>query len=178
MQPFQSYQRILIIGSPGAGKSTLARQLARHTGLPLIHLDQVFWRPHWTLSTTAEFDAQLELILNEPKWIIDGNYGRTLDHRLRYADAVIYLDYPTEVCLESVMKRIAEYQGQTRPDMPEFCDERLDDEFIDYVRQFNRDKRPAIIETLAQKKLPTWIFTSRQQLQEWLSLSKIEVQPV
>ena len=87
-------QRILIIGCGGSGKSTLARELGSRTGLPVMHLDQIWWKPgSWEHLSQEEFDEQLETLLNQPQWIMDGNFDRTLEKRLEKCDTVLYLDY-------------------------------------------------------------------------------------
>ena len=129
-------QRLLVIGSPGAGKSTLARALAARTGLPLVHLDQLHWLPGWTERNRDESRAELAGVLAQDRWIIDGNYGSILAMRLARADTVVWLDYPTHLCFWRVLKRWWRYRGTNRPDMTEGCPERLDPEFLWYVLTF------------------------------------------
>lgn len=129
-------QRVLIIGSPGAGKSTLARRLAARLSLPLFHLDRMHWLPGWIERDRAEGRAELAGVLAQDRWIIDGNYGSLLPMRLARADSVVWLDYPTGLCLRRVLARWWHYRGTTRPDMTEGCPERLDVEFLLYVLQF------------------------------------------
>ena len=131
-------QRILVIGSPGAGKSTLARELAAHTGLPLFHLDRMHWLPGWIESDRAEASQALDAVLAQDRWIIDGNYGSSLPRRIARADGVVWLDYPTALCLRRALGRWWQYRGQARPDMTEGCPERLDGEFLLYILQFRR----------------------------------------
>ena len=88
------YKRIIIIGNGGAGKSTLARALGDRLGLPVVHLDKLWWLPDWVTRSRAEFDALLAAELEKPEWIIEGNYLRTLALRLSFADLCVFLDYP------------------------------------------------------------------------------------
>ena len=134
-------ERILIIGCGGAGKSTLAWQLGEKTGLPVVHLDQLFWHPGWVESTKDEIDAKIMEELGKPQWIMDGNYNRTLPMRLRKCDTVIYLDFSRFACLFGVMKRVLTTYGTVRPDMAEGCPERFDLDFIKWVWNFNKTKR-------------------------------------
>ena len=134
-------ERILIIGCGGAGKSTLARQLGEKTGLPVVHLDQLFWHPGWVESTKDEIDAKIMEELGKPQWIMDGNYNRTLPLRLQSCDTVIYLDFSRFACLFGVMKRVLTTYGTVRPDMAEGCPERFDLDFIKWVWNFNKTKR-------------------------------------
>jgi adenylate kinase family enzyme len=129
-------QRVLVIGSPGAGKSTLARELAQRSGLPLFHLDRMHWLPGWIERDRDEGRAELAGVLAQDRWIIDGNYGSLLPMRLARADTVVWLDYPTWLCVRRVLKRWWHYRGTNRPDMTEGCPERLNLEFLVYVLNF------------------------------------------
>lgn len=129
-------QRILVIGSPGAGKSTLSHELAARTGLPLFHLDKLFWLSGWVERDRDEGRAELAEVLAGERWIIDGNYGSTLPMRIARADTVVWLDYPTWRCLGRVFKRWWQYRGKARPDMTEGCPENLNLEFLLYVLNF------------------------------------------
>ncbi len=135
-------ERILIIGCSGAGKSTLAKQLGEAMNLPVYHLDRLWWKPGWVEESVEHFDAELAKILKRKQWIIDGNYNRTLPERLKYADAVIFLDYSPFVCLYRALKRIFFWHGRVRPDMSAGCPERLDPEFLQYIWTYNRCMRP------------------------------------
>ena len=131
-------RRVLVIGSPGAGKSTLSHTLARGTGLPLHHLDRMFWLPGWIERDRDEGRAELARVLAQDRWIIDGNYGSTLHMRIGRADTVVWLDYPTALCLGRALRRWWKYRGTSRPDMTEGCPERLDGEFLLYILNFRR----------------------------------------
>ena len=131
-------RRVLVIGSPGAGKSTLSHALARRTGLPLHHLDRMFWLPGWVERDRDEGRAELAKVLAQDCWIIDGNYGSTLPLRIARADTAVWLDYPTALCLGRALRRWWMYRGHSRPDMTEGCPERLDGEFLLYILNFRR----------------------------------------
>ena len=134
-------KRIMIIGCGGAGKSTLARQLGEKTGLPVVHLDKLFWRPGWEHISRDEFDVLHREALMGEKWILDGNFDRTMEERMRYCDTVIYLDFSRFACLYGVAKRILTTYGKVRPDMGEGCPERFDLDFLKWVWNFNKNKR-------------------------------------
>ena len=134
-------ERIMIIGCGGSGKSTLARQLGEKTGLPVVHLDKLFWHPGWVESTKDEIDAKILEEMQKPQWILDGNYNRTLPKRLECCDTVIYLDFSRFACLMGVVKRVLTTYGTVRPDMAEGCPERFDWEFLQWVWNFNRKHR-------------------------------------
>ncbi|MGE0494565.1 MAG: hypothetical protein AB7S38_35475 [Vulcanimicrobiota bacterium] len=141
-------QRICILGCSGAGKSTLARRLGRDLELPVVHSDQLFWRPGWTPSPMEEFEARMLAEVEKPAWIFDGNYAGTLGLRLRRAQLVIWLDYPGWLCLYRVLKRIWQSRGQVRPDMGPGCPERLDWSFLWFVLTFRHYERPKLVQAL------------------------------
>lgn len=134
-------QRIVIIGCGGAGKSTLARKLGEKTGLPVVHLDSIFWLPGWVEMNRDEFDRKIRAEMAKEAWIIDGNYNRTMPERVARCDTIIYLDFPRIVCLYGIFKRLLTNIGKTRPDMGEGCPERVDWEFLKWVWNYNKDKR-------------------------------------
>jgi len=119
-------KRILIIGNAGSGKTTFAVKLAEKTGLPLVHLDKIYWTGNWEHLTRCEFDNILQSELDKQSWIIDGNFNRTLPHRLKYCDTVFYFDIPTVTCLWGITKRILTSHGKTRADMGGNCPEYFD----------------------------------------------------
>jgi adenylate kinase family enzyme len=134
-------KRVVIIGCGGAGKSTLAQELGKRTGLPVIHLDSIFWLPGWVEMNRDEFDRKIRAELEKEQWIIDGNYNRTMPERIARCDTIIYLDFPRIVCLYGIFKRLLTNIGKTRPDMGEGCPERIDWEFLKWVWNYNKDKR-------------------------------------
>lgn len=141
-------RRVLVLGCPGAGKSTLARSLGEALSLPVVHLDKLWWKSGWVNRTEGEFDALLDAVLLGEEWVIDGNYLRTLPRRLERCDAVVLLDYPRRVCLFRALRRILTWRGRTRPDMAADCPERLDGEFVRWIWDFPRTQRPQALELL------------------------------
>lgn len=136
-------QKILVIGSPGAGKSTFARALRTMTGIPLYYLDMIWHRPDQTNCTREEFDAALDDILRRDRWIVDGNYQRTLEVRLKVCDTVFLLDYPLEICLAGAQSRI----GRKREDLP-WVESAFDAEFEQWILDFPRQQRPEMLALL------------------------------
>ena len=134
-------ERILIIGCGGSGKSTLARQLGEKLNLPVVHLDKLFWKPGWVESSKEEIDAKIMEEISKPQWIMDGNFNRTMPVRIKYCDAVIYLDFSRFACLRGVLKRVLTTYGKVRPDMGDGCPERFDWEFLKWVWNFKKNKR-------------------------------------
>lgn len=129
-------QRVLVVGPCGAGKSTFATALAARTGLPLIHMDQLAWKPGWIDSDRAEVLERLAPIVARDRWLIDGNYGSTLEARLPRADTVIHLDYAIPRCLWRLTRRVWRLRGTTRPDMTDGCPERFDPAFFWYAARW------------------------------------------
>ena len=158
-------QKILIIGCSGAGKSTFARKLGAATGLPLHYLDMLWHKPDKTTVPQEEFDRALEELLQQDRWIIDGNYLRTLERRLQACDTVFLLDYPLSVCLSGVQGRI----GQKREDMP-WIETEFDTEFRQWIIDFPQQRLPQVYALLNQYRQgrTVVIFHSRQEAQEYL----------
>lgn len=142
-------RRVMLIGSGGAGKSTLARRLGERLGLPVIHLDAVHWRAGWNATPEDEWQRTVAALAARDAWIIDGNYGSTLDARFAACDTVIFLDLPRHVCLWRVMRRWVRYRGGTRPDMAPGCDEQLSLEFVRWIWEYPAKKRPAILRRMS-----------------------------
>jgi adenylate kinase family enzyme len=153
--------RIAIIGSPGAGKSTFARKLGHITGIPVYHLDTLYWKPGWVEPDRDAWIQAQQHVIRHDTWIIDGNYGATMDMRLGAADTVIWLDLPRRICLYQVLKRYLLNRGRTRSDMGVDCPEKLDAEFLRYVWNFSRDQRPGILQRLSEMEKSASIVTLR-----------------
>jgi adenylate kinase family enzyme len=141
-------RRVIIIGSGGAGKSTLAVRLGEATGIEVVHLDKLHWKPNWTSPPKDEWRQTVAEALKKDEWIIDGNFGGTMEMRLTACDTVIYLDFPRGVCLYRAVKRALIYYNKTRPDMGEGCREKLDLEFLSWVWNFPKTTKPVIEERL------------------------------
>ncbi len=158
-------RKVIVIGSPGAGKSTFARLLKEKTGLPLHYLDNIWHRPDRSTISREEFDKKLMEILLTDSWIIDGNYNRTIEMRLQYCDTVFLLDYPMEVCLEGARARV----GKKREDIP-WVEEELDPEFKSWIVDFPKTTLPRIYQLLEQYKegKEIRVFKSREETKAFL----------
>ena len=159
-------KKVIVIGSPGAGKSTFARKLRDKTKLPLYYLDKIWHRPDKTTVSKEEFDARLSEILATDQWIIDGNYGRTLEMRLKACDTVFLFDLPVEICLQGIRERI----GQKHEDLP-WTESELDEEFEQWVKGFPNDQLPKIYSLLAQSgnNRDVIVFHSREEADSYLT---------
>ncbi len=159
-------KKVIIIGCPGSGKSTFARTLRDKTGLPLYHLDMLYWNEDGTTVEKDVFLERLRSVLSEPSWIIDGNYLSTMEMRLKECDTVFFLDYPADICL----KGIAERKGKPRSDMPCNTPEDEDEAFASFVKNFNQQTKPQITELVSKYKSKKIIsFTSRDEGKEFLA---------
>ena len=162
-------KRAIVIGSPGAGKSTFARNLREKTGLPLYYLDMIFHKPDRTTVTRDEFDQKLQTILQTDRWIIDGNYRRTLPLRFDKCTDVFFLDFPLNECLEGAASRV----GMVREDMP-WIEQEFDPEFRQYILDFPKDQLPLIYELIEQYQdnRRIIIFHSREEADSWIDLEQ------
>ena len=156
--------KAIIIGCPGSGKSTFSRALHEKTKLPLYHLDMLYWNSDRTTVSKEIFRERLQSVLVLDKWIIDGNYGSTIEMRLEECDTVFFLDYPLEVCIDGVRQR----KGTVRTDMP-WVETEDDEEFLQFIRDFEAQSKPKIIELLSKyTDKNIIIFKSREDADGYL----------
>ena len=163
-------ERVMIIGCGGSGKSTLARQLGEKTGLPVVHLDQIWWAPgNWKHLERAEFDTLMMKEVEKPRWILDGNFNRTLELRLARCDTVIYLDFNRFVCLISWIRRVITNWGHARIDMAEGCKEWFDPEMAKWIWKFNSKNRKRYHELLDRLEgKQVYILKNRREVRKFL----------
>ena len=158
-------KKVIVIGCPGSGKSTFARALHTSTGLPLVYLDMLFWNADRTTVDREVFRARLQAAMQQDAWIIDGNYGATMEMRLQQCDTVFFLDYPAEVCIAGVNAR----RGKPRPDMP-WVEQEEDAEFMEFIRKFGEETRPKVLALLEQyADRERYVFTSRAEADAYLA---------
>ena len=136
-------KKVIVIGCPGSGKSRLSKALSEKTGLPLYHLDMMYWKADKTQVEKSLFLERLSEAIENEEWLIDGNYSSTMEMRLEACDTVIFLDFPKELCIKGIMERF----GKPRSDMP-WIETEEDAEFMEYIKGFNEQSRPAIIKLL------------------------------
>ncbi|MBV9957017.1 MAG: DNA topology modulation protein [Acidobacteria bacterium] len=163
-------RRVLVIGSGGAGKSTLAARLGALLKLEVLHLDQLYWQPGWVEMPKAEWRKTVEALVTREAWIMDGNYSGTLDLRFAACETVIFLDLSRWLCLWRVLKRAFIYRQRTRPDMAAGCPEKLSLEFLLWIYNYPRRTRPEIVSLLeanANAKNIIWL-RSQAEVKEFL----------
>jgi len=170
-------RRVLVIGSGGAGKSTFAVALGRRAGLPVIHLDALYWRPGWVEAPPDEWRATVARAIAGEAWVMDGNYGGTLAERLAAADTAIFLDLPRTLCLARVVLRWLRHAGRTRPDMAPGCPEQLTWEFVRWIWSYPRDRRPDVLRRLAALPPSTQAIVLRSPREVSDFLAAVRVRP-
>ncbi len=111
-------EKIVIIGSPGAGKTTLAIELSKILNIKVFHLDRLFWTRGWKRkSRDARIDV-LYKIVQEKQWIIEGTYISSSEPRFEEADTIVFLDMHPSLCFSRVIKRHRKNRGKPRRDLP------------------------------------------------------------
>jgi adenylate kinase family enzyme len=141
-------QRVAVVGPGGAGKSVFAKELGRRTGLPVVHLDEHFWKPGWIETPRDEWRALQAELLAGDCWIADGNYGGTFDVRFERADTVIVLALPRLVCLARALRRSVRHRGT--PVQAPGCPERVDLTFLRWIWRYSVDSRPRLDAAIEQ----------------------------
>ena len=159
-------KKVIVIGCPGSGKSTFSRALHDKTNIPLFHLDMLYWNADKTIVPKPIFLERLQNIMEQDAWIIDGNYGSTMEIRMKACDKIFFLDYSTEICIEGILSR----QGKPRADMPwiEKVGE-VDEDFMSLIRNYNKNNRPNVLKLLEQYQNKNIIvFRSREESEVYL----------
>ena len=158
-------KKVIVIGCPGSGKSTISRALHNMTGIPLYHLDMMYWNADKTTVEKSVFLERLSAVLEKDEWIIDGNYGSTMELRMVACDTVIFLDYSLDVCLDGIKER----RGKPRSDMP-WIETEEDAEFIEFIKNYNEQQKPKVLELLKKySDKNIIILRSREQADAFLN---------
>lgn len=164
--------RIIVIGCPGAGKSTFSRALNEITGIPLYHLDMMYWNSDRSKVERDVFLKRLNETLEKDEWIIDGNYGSTMALRMERCDTVIFLDYPSDVCVDGIIKRC----GKKRSDMPWSDPDEVDNEFIKHVKGYATHSRPQVMTLLSEyRHKDIHLLKSREEAENFLRQIKVDL---
>ena len=162
-----NFKKISIIGCPGSGKSTLSVQLAKILNLEAIHLDKIYWKPYWVNITEEEFDEKHDEILKKESFILDGNYNRTISKRLEKCDLVIYLDYDSQVCIDSYIQRVKD--GSIKDFITENCVETLDEDFNNYISSYNEKNRENNYKKIYDSNIKYIILNNRDEKDEFIN---------
>ena len=162
-------KKVIVIGCPGSGKSRLSRALHNKTGIPLYHLDMMYWNADKTTVEKSVFLERLSAVLEKDEWIIDGNYSSTMELRMAACDTVIFLDYPLDVCLDGIKER----RGKPRSDMP-WIETEEDTDFIEFIKNYNEQQKPKVLELLEKySDKNIIIFKGREQADTFLNGEKL-----
>lgn len=163
-------KKVMVVGCPGSGKSTFSRKLHEMTGIPLYHLDLLNWNADRTTVPKAVFLERLQEAIRKEAWIIDGNYGSTMELRLRACDTVFFLDYSLDTCLEGIRIR----RGKPRSDLPWIEPENEpDQELLQFVKAYPTEGRVAVLELLRQyPDKQVIVFQTREEADAYLQNGK------
>lgn len=164
-------KRVMIVGGAGSGKSTLATMVGERVGLPVFHMDQIHWQPHWVERPKSEKVKMVNAIENSDAWILEGGLSVTYENRAERADTLIWLDLSLPLRLFRVVRRRWQYRGgQTRPDLPQDCPERLDWDFLHWILISGPATRRHIAATIAAAPhLTVYHLRSRSEVRNFLS---------
>ncbi|MBO3066068.1 DNA topology modulation protein [Staphylococcus shinii] len=161
--------KIIVIGSSGSGKSTLSRELSHILEIPVYHLDKLFWKPNWVMTTKDEQFKIQNSLLDKNEWIIDGNYTGILEERLLSADTIIFLNLPRRICYYRVFKRLLKNFGKTRIDMGKDCKERINLTFLKYIWNYPKYRKPFLLKKFRklenEKKI--FVLNSKKEIKEF-----------
>lgn len=164
-------ERVVILGPGGADKSELATAVSRRTGLPVVHLDLLFWRPGWAPAPRDDARADLAAAIAGDRWL-DGNFLSVdgIDRRFERADTVILLDLPRMTCLWRVLARLVRDRRRSRPDLPEGCPEPFDLDLFRWIWRYPKTDRPRILAILAglDDRVDVRRLGSRSDVQRYL----------
>jgi len=161
-------KKVIIIGCCGSGKSTFARHLHACTEIPLFHLDQLNWNADKTTVEKEVFLKRVKDVIQKDSWIIDGNYGSSIEMRMQACDTVFFLDYPVDICIQGIHERV----GKIRTDMP-WVEHEVDEDLIEFVKNYEREDRPEVLNLLSKyKEKEIHLFRTRKDAKTYLELLK------
>lgn len=167
-------RKILVLGSGGSGKSTFAKRLGEVLAIPVLHLDSFYWRAGWTEPGEEEWSEIIESLLSRQSWIMDGNFGGTLDIRAQACDTIVFLDRSRWLCLWRVIKRRLQYWSVVRPDMAPGCNEKIDLEFLLWIWNYRNHTRPKVMAVIdrASPDKRVVVLKSEEEIEDFLASVK------
>lgn len=156
-----SYKKIIVIGCPGAGKTTFSKKLARIIDIPLYNLDKFYWKADATHISRRELIKKQKEVFKTDSWIIDGNFKGTLELRFEQAELIYFLDFPKDICINGVKNR------NCREELP--CELPVNDELLSFIKKFDIDVKPKILNLIDKyndRKVIT--FYSREEADNYI----------
>lgn len=160
-------KRILIIGGPGTGKTTLANSLGEELDLQVYHLDGIHHLENWEKRDKDQRDEMILKIAKKEQWIMDGTYRSTLEKRVKRAEMILFLNYSTAAKLKGILSRYRKNKGNEKPDIPG-CKEKMTWEFIRFTAKWNRTKKKFVEKVLQEnQEKKIFIFKTRKELNQW-----------
>ncbi|MBE5734908.1 MAG: topology modulation protein [Clostridiales bacterium] len=143
--------KIIVIGCPGSGKSTMTFQMEKILKYPVLHLDKIYHIDNDNHITREELVQQFtQFAKKNDNWIIDGNYISTIEQRINLADTIVLLDIDTDVCIQNAINRS---KKDRTADLAEgFDNTKLEDDFIQFITNFKDNTLPKILQILEKYK--------------------------
>ncbi|TFH05303.1 MAG: DNA topology modulation protein [Candidatus Thorarchaeota archaeon] len=173
--PDSPLRRILILGPSGSGKSTVGKRIGKILGIPIVHLDMHYWKPNWVETPKDEWPGKVKDLIASKIWVMDGNYTSTLQMRAKAADTLIFLDMTRGLSYFRVVSRYLRNRGKTRPDVTEGCPEKIDMDFIRWIWDYPRTKKPVILRFLEKLKSSknVYILNNQNEIEAFLKALRI-----
>lgn len=160
-------RRIVVTGNAGGGKTTLSRRLGHATGLPVVHLDKILWKPGWQALPPDEFRRVHSELIDREDWIIEGvGYDETLESRFEAADTIVFLDFPMWRHYWWAAKRQMKSLFRRRDDWVDGCP-MLPKTFyiVRIMRAIHEETRPYILELLERFRRTKDVFHIRSTVE-------------
>lgn len=157
----EKFNRILILGNGGAGKSTLARQLSQILSSPILHLDKVYWIHQWQKNDPILFNKSVNHFMQQEKWIIEGTPMRGLEDRIKSADLIIFLDINRIQCIFQLIKRRFSKNNFVNDGCPAI---NLNLKTLSWVWHFNQKTYPVILEQLKARKKEVFFVKNNAEI--------------
>ena len=161
-------RRVVILGCSGSGKTTLASALSERLGLPVIHMDTLFYDPGWKPRDAGLFRETLAAAVEGETWITDGHFAETLDLSVPRADLVLFVHQPRWLRLWRVTWRWMTAGGRDRPDLPRGCPEQFDWPLLKWIWGFERNVRPVTEAALAGYAAPVVHLNGDREIAKFL----------
>lgn len=168
----RQYQRIIILGSIGSGKTALAKRINNRQRIPVYHLDKEYWQPNWSRPDEKDWQKKLVNLASQDTWVMDGNYIETLEIRLSKADLVIMLDIEQKVCIRGLFFRTLKGLFIKRNDLGKGCKDTFNkgySDLVEWAKQFKEKYYPALLEKCYRyPNIDIKIFKTRKEAKKFV----------